>query len=98
MQQSLAGWRLYLRQPIFPASAAYIMLFFNAVLGPGSLMTAFLASKGLSGTGSALFRCFCRLAPPCVGLHGYWWQLETIPAGYMAAGGAVRSWALRGPG
>ncbi len=57
VQQSLAGWRLYLRQPIFPASAAYIMLFFNAVLGPGSLMTAFLASKGLSGTGSALFRC-----------------------------------------
>ena len=65
MRQSLEGWKLYLRQPIFPASAAYIMLFFNAVLGPGSLMTAFLASKGLSGTGSAIFRWCCRPAPPC---------------------------------
>ena len=56
VQQTLEGWRLYLRQPILPASLAYIMLYFNAVLGPGGLMTAFLASRGLSGTAAALFR------------------------------------------
>jgi iron-regulated transporter 1 len=52
----MEGWRLYLRQPILPASIAYIMLYFNAVLGPGGLMTAFLASRGLSGTAAAVFR------------------------------------------
>ncbi len=57
MQQTMWGWRLYLKQPILPASIAYIMLYFNAVLGPGGLMTAFLASRGLSGTAAALFRC-----------------------------------------
>lgn len=57
MQQTLWGWKLYLKQPILPASIAYIMLYFNAVLGPGGLMTAFLASRGLSGTAAALFRC-----------------------------------------
>lgn len=56
VQQTLEGWRLYLRQPILPASIAYITLYFNAVLGPGGLMTAFLASRGLNGTAAALFR------------------------------------------
>ena len=56
VRQALAGWQLYLRQPILPASAAYVLLFFNAVLGPGGMMTAFLASKGLSGAASGVFR------------------------------------------
>lgn len=57
VQRTFAGWSLYLRQPVLPASLAYIMLMFNAVLAPGGLMTAFLASRGLTGTAAALFRC-----------------------------------------
>ncbi|BDA44279.1 Solute carrier family 40 member 3, chloroplastic [Coccomyxa sp. Obi] len=32
VQQTLDGWKLYLRQPILPASLAYIMLYFNAAV------------------------------------------------------------------
>lgn len=56
MRNTLSGWSLFLRQPILPASLAYILLGFNAVLSPGGLMTAFLASRGLTGTAAALFR------------------------------------------
>jgi hypothetical protein len=56
VRQALAGWQVYLRQPIFPASAVYVLLFFNAVLGPGAMMTAFLAARGLSGAASGVFR------------------------------------------
>ena len=59
----MEGWKLYLSQPILPASIAYIMLYFNAVLGPGGLMTAFLASRGLSGTAAATFRCTSTVPP-----------------------------------
>ena len=57
VRRTFAGWSLYLRQPVLPASLAYILLGFNAVLSPGGLMTAFLASRGLTGTSAALFRC-----------------------------------------
>ena len=40
-------WRAYFSQPVLPASLALIMLYFNAVLSPGGLMTAFLSSLGL---------------------------------------------------
>lgn len=56
VRQALAGWLVYMRHPIFPASAAYVLLFVNAVLGPGAMMTAFLASRGLSGAASGVFR------------------------------------------
>lgn len=59
VQRTMDGWKLYFSQPILPASISYIMLFFNAVLSPGGLMTAFLASRGLSGTAAAIFRCAC---------------------------------------
>ena len=55
-RRTFSGWSLYLRQPVLPASMAYILLGFNAVLSPGGLMTAFLASRGLTGTSAALFR------------------------------------------
>ncbi|XP_038890200.1 solute carrier family 40 member 3, chloroplastic [Benincasa hispida] len=42
------GWKEYLQQPALPASLAYVLLYFNAVLAPGSLMTAFLTQQGLS--------------------------------------------------
>ncbi|KAF7805047.1 solute carrier family 40 member 3, chloroplastic [Senna tora] len=41
------GWKEYLRQPVLPASLAWVLLYFNVVLTPGSLMTAFLTQRGL---------------------------------------------------
>ncbi|KAG4135549.1 hypothetical protein ERO13_D08G222400v2 [Gossypium hirsutum] len=41
------GWREYIQQPVLPASLAYVLLYFNVVLTPGSLMTAFLTQRGL---------------------------------------------------
>ncbi|KAK8994271.1 hypothetical protein V6N11_045368 [Hibiscus sabdariffa] len=42
------GWREYILQPVLPASLAYVLLYFNVVLTPGSLMTAFLTQRGLN--------------------------------------------------
>ncbi|XP_022719541.1 solute carrier family 40 member 3, chloroplastic isoform X3 [Durio zibethinus] len=42
------GWREYIQQPVLPASLAYVLLYFNVVLTPGSLMTAFLTQRGLN--------------------------------------------------
>lgn len=42
------GWKEYLDQPVLPASLAWVLLYFNIVLTPGSLMTAFLTQHGLS--------------------------------------------------
>lgn len=41
------GWREYIQQPVLPASLAYVLLYFNVVLTPGSLMTAFLTQRGI---------------------------------------------------
>lgn len=59
-QQLPRVWRAYFSQPVLPASLALIMLYFNAVLSPGGLMTAFLSSLGLPGTAAAFFRCASR--------------------------------------
>jgi hypothetical protein len=40
------GWKEYMQQPVLPASLAYVLLYFNVVLTPGSLMTAFLTQRG----------------------------------------------------
>ncbi|XP_050381132.1 solute carrier family 40 member 3, chloroplastic [Argentina anserina] len=42
------GWKEYLQQPVLPASLAYVLLYFNVVLTPGSLMTAYLTQSGLN--------------------------------------------------
>ncbi|KAK4339748.1 hypothetical protein RND71_041210 [Anisodus tanguticus] len=39
------GWFEYVRQPVLPASIAYVLLYFNVVLAPGGLMTAFLTQQ-----------------------------------------------------
>lgn len=44
------GWKEYVQQPVLPASLAYVLLYFNVVLTPGSLMTAFLTQRGNSQT------------------------------------------------
>ncbi|XP_057425564.1 solute carrier family 40 member 3, chloroplastic [Lotus japonicus] len=41
------GWKEYLGQPVLPASLAWVLLYFNVVLTPGSLMTAYLTQRGL---------------------------------------------------
>ncbi|PHT98714.1 Solute carrier family 40 member 3, chloroplastic [Capsicum chinense] len=42
------GWFEYVRQPVLPASISYVLLYFNVVLAPGGLMTAFLTKQGLN--------------------------------------------------
>ncbi|KAK4406760.1 Solute carrier family 40 member 3, chloroplastic [Sesamum angolense] len=42
------GWLEYIQQPVLPASLAYVLLYFNVVLAPGGLMTAFLTQHGLN--------------------------------------------------
>uniref|UniRef100_A0A7N0VJ55 Solute carrier family 40 member n=1 Tax=Kalanchoe fedtschenkoi TaxID=63787 RepID=A0A7N0VJ55_KALFE len=42
------GWIEYAQQPVLPASLASVLLYFNIVLTPGGLMTAFLTQKGLN--------------------------------------------------
>lgn len=44
------GWKEYIQQPVLPASLACVLLYFNVVLTPGSLMTAFLTQRGTSQT------------------------------------------------
>ncbi|KAJ8447084.1 hypothetical protein Cgig2_022813 [Carnegiea gigantea] len=44
------GWAEYLQQPVLPASIAYVLLYFNIVLTPGGLMTAFLTQRGLNSS------------------------------------------------
>ncbi|TYI46892.1 hypothetical protein E1A91_D13G135600v1 [Gossypium mustelinum] len=39
------GWREYIQQPVLPASLAYVLLYFNVVLTPGSLLTTFLTQR-----------------------------------------------------
>ncbi|KAK8954834.1 hypothetical protein KSP39_PZI001614 [Platanthera zijinensis] len=42
------GWMEYINQPVLPASLAYVFLYFNIALAPGSIMTAFLMHHGVS--------------------------------------------------
>ncbi|XP_042005356.1 solute carrier family 40 member 3, chloroplastic-like isoform X2 [Salvia splendens] len=44
------GWSEYIQQPVLPASLAYVLLYFNVVLTPGGMMTAFLTQHGLNPT------------------------------------------------
>ncbi|KAK7344278.1 hypothetical protein VNO77_13715 [Canavalia gladiata] len=47
LQAIKLGWKEYLGQPVLPASLAWVLLYFNIVLAPGSLLTAFLTQRGL---------------------------------------------------
>ncbi|CAH1433396.1 unnamed protein product [Lactuca virosa] len=53
------GWDEYMKQPVLPASLAYVLLCFNVVLAPGGLMTAFLTQHGLSPSLIGGFSCLC---------------------------------------
>ncbi|CAI7798737.1 unnamed protein product [Closterium sp. NIES-53] len=41
------GWRVFMQEAVMPASMAYVLLCFNAVLAPGVLMTSFLFHHGV---------------------------------------------------
>ncbi|KAL4636589.1 hypothetical protein ACB092_03G019900 [Castanea dentata] len=53
------GWKEYIQQPVLPASLAYVLLYFNVVLTPGSLMTAFLTQRGLNPSIIGAFSGVC---------------------------------------
>ncbi|XP_061361422.1 solute carrier family 40 member 3, chloroplastic isoform X1 [Gastrolobium bilobum] len=55
------GWKEYLGQPVLPASLAWVLLYFNVVLTPGSLMTAFLTQHGLHPSIIGGFSGMCAL-------------------------------------
>uniref|UniRef100_A0A1J3GX81 Solute carrier family 40 member n=1 Tax=Noccaea caerulescens TaxID=107243 RepID=A0A1J3GX81_NOCCA len=48
MEAIKLGWKEYIQQPVLPASLAYVLLYFNIVLTPGSLMTAFLTQRSVN--------------------------------------------------
>lgn len=50
------GWKEYMQQPVLPASLAYVLLYFNIVLTPSSLMTAFLTQRGIVLTFSTIHK------------------------------------------
>ncbi|XP_062181409.1 solute carrier family 40 member 3, chloroplastic-like isoform X2 [Phragmites australis] len=54
VEESLAtirrGWSEYIRQPVLPASLAYVLVCFNVALAPGALMTTFLIHHGVSAS------------------------------------------------
>lgn len=53
------GWVEYMQQPVLPASLAYVLLYFNVVLAPGGLMTAFLTQRGLNPSIIGAFSGLC---------------------------------------
>ncbi|CAA0816528.1 Solute carrier family 40 member 3- chloroplastic [Striga hermonthica] len=53
------GWFEYIKQPVLPASLAYVLLYFNVVLAPGGLMTAFLTHNGLNPSIIGAFSGLC---------------------------------------
>ncbi|WCJ43062.1 Solute carrier family 40 member 3 chloroplastic [Euphorbia peplus] len=55
------GWKEYMQQPVLPASLAYVLLFFNVVLAPSSLMTAFLTQRGVNPSIIGGFSGLCAL-------------------------------------
>ncbi|CAN6326584.1 unnamed protein product [Urochloa humidicola] len=44
------GWTEYVRQPVLPASLAYVLVCFNVALAPGALMTTFLIHQGVGAS------------------------------------------------
>nr|PNR27283.1 hypothetical protein PHYPA_029435 [Physcomitrium patens] len=61
LQAVIRGWKQYLAQPVLPASLAYVLLYFNAVLAPGGLMTTYLTQQGVNASLVGLFGGLCAL-------------------------------------
>ncbi|CAA7017164.1 unnamed protein product [Microthlaspi erraticum] len=59
MEAIKLGWKEYIQQPVLPASLAYVLLYFNIVLTPGSLMTAFLTQRSVNPSVIGSFSGLC---------------------------------------
>lgn len=59
VQAVVDTWKIYLKQPICATSVALILVFSNAVLTPGGVMTVVLTQQGIDGKGVAGFRTAC---------------------------------------
>ncbi|XP_024007175.1 solute carrier family 40 member 3, chloroplastic isoform X1 [Eutrema salsugineum] len=59
MEAIKLGWKEYIQQPVLPASLAYVLLYFNIVLTPGSLMTAFLTQRCVNPSVIGGFSALC---------------------------------------
>ncbi|CAI5977339.1 unnamed protein product [Closterium sp. NIES-65] len=53
------GWRCMMQEAVMPASMAYVLLCFNAVLAPGGLMTSFLFNHGVGMAVIGAFSSAC---------------------------------------
>ena len=57
LASTVRGWRYYFASPVLPASLAYVLLYSNAMLSPGSLMTSLLTHRGECKAMSTTFHC-----------------------------------------
>uniref|UniRef100_A0A0D9ZTT6 Solute carrier family 40 member n=1 Tax=Oryza glumipatula TaxID=40148 RepID=A0A0D9ZTT6_9ORYZ len=69
------GWSEYMRQPVLPASLAYVLVCFNVALAPGALMTTFLIHQGemmcmVIIKLILLMVCVCGVRPSVIGAFG----------------------------
>ncbi|CAI5511337.1 unnamed protein product [Closterium sp. Naga37s-1] len=53
------GWSCMMQEAVMPASMAYVLLCFNAVLAPGGLMTSFLFNHGVGMAVIGAFSSAC---------------------------------------
>lgn len=95
-QNVVSTWRTYFSQPAVPTSNATVLLYFNAVMSPGGLMTAYLTTAGCTATLAAVFRSSCavlgfigtviggwtipRFGVFKTGLAAVFWQAATLTA------------------
>lgn len=68
VEDGIASWRCYFKQPILPASLTFVLIFFNVAMSPGGLITAILTSWGFDGNAMAAFRGGCAV----MGFTGTW--------------------------
>ncbi|KAK6159803.1 hypothetical protein DH2020_003184 [Rehmannia glutinosa] len=83
------GWFEYIQQPVLPASLAYVLLYFNVVLAPGGLMTAFLTQharlvkRALGKSATEIIRGpLCSLAILFVFLKAKVEKVQALAKGY----------------
>eukprot|EP00898_Chlorokybus_atmophyticus_P007851 jgi/Chlat1/8067/Chrsp73S07529 len=61
----MQSWKVYVSQPMAGASMAYVLLYFNAVLTPSGVLSAFLTQKGLPPSAVGAFRGSCAFVGFC---------------------------------
>jgi len=74
------GWTKYLRQPVLPASLAYVLVCFNVALAPGALMTTFLIHHGTRSSTDAALSPLYILRSVIIELAVYYYTSELFMA------------------